>query len=373
MKTNNQIVFLIPSFSTGGAERNVIHVANKLSKEGVNIQFIVINSSGELRNTLNTDINVISLNSSRMSMAIPKLTRLLNKDRPEVIMSTLTQASLALMIARFFLDYKPKIILRVECVLSKMINDEKHNNIFFHLFPLLIRHLFKQANWLIAISKGVKEDLETTFGIKRDIIRVIYNPAIPENLTELAQQQVDHEWYANKILPVIIAVGRLTKQKSFDTLIKAFERVNLKCKARLVILGDGPERKRLEQMTEELKISESVWMPGIVQNPYKYIKKSDVFVLSSVYEGFGNVLAEALACKISIVSTDCKSGPAEILNYGKYGRLVTVLDHTAMSDAILQALNDKTYVIDDVWLEHFTVNTVSSQYYKLLRTDGTTS
>jgi glycosyltransferase involved in cell wall biosynthesis len=158
---------------------------------------------------------------------------------------------------------------------------------------------------------------------------------------------MQHVWFNNKEIPVIIAVGKLKPQKDFETLIKAFAKVRTKFKARLIILGEGPMLSDLNLLVEKLNITDDVIFEGFVQNPFKYMRNADLFVLSSKYEGLPGVLVQALACGCPVVSTDCPSGPREILENGRYGPLVPVADENALATAIiaqLQTRHDRDYL-----------------------------
>jgi glycosyltransferase involved in cell wall biosynthesis len=170
--------------------------------------------------------------------------------------------------------------------------------------------------------------------IPHDHIRVIYNPIEISQIIEKALMCADHSWISGKTTPIALAVGRLCKDKNFNTLLKASTILRNRKTIRFIILGDGEERTELTNTINENKLDSIVSMPGYKPNPYPYMRNADVFVLSSKYEGFPNVLVEAMACEVPIVSTDCPSGPAEILDGGKYGKLVPVGDAEAVAEAI---------------------------------------
>ncbi len=204
----------------------------------------------------------------------------------------------------------------------------------------LIKKYYPKADMIVAVSQGVAEDLIKSFNIPKEKIQVIYNPITPE-IFQKAKELLGHPWFGPNQPPVILAIGRFTKQKDFPTLLKAFALVRQQRKVRLLILGDGEERPLLEQLTRNLKIQNDVMMPGFTDNPYAFMKRAALFVLSSVYEGLPNVLIEAIALGCPVVSTDCPSGPREILDGGRYGRLVPVGDYEALANAILQTLDNR--------------------------------
>jgi glycosyltransferase involved in cell wall biosynthesis len=207
--------------------------------------------------------------------------------------------------------------------------------------PLLVRAFYPKADKIICVSNGVAQELINKYHLPKSKIQVIYNPVVAQDMFKKAEEPLDHPWFQPGQPPIILGVGRLTAQKDFETLIKAFALVRNKTETRLMILGEGPERTKLEQFVKQLGLENDVSMPGFVDNPYKYMKRSSVFVLSSRWEGLPTVLVEALALGLPVVSTDCPSGPAEILENGKWGRLVPVGAPKALADAILAAMNDE--------------------------------
>jgi glycosyltransferase involved in cell wall biosynthesis len=202
----------------------------------------------------------------------------------------------------------------------------------------LMRLSYRFTDHFVAVSQGVAAEVAAIMELPKSRIRVIYNPVVSPELPALAQAPILHPWFAPDGPPVILGVGRLTIQKDFPTLIRAFALIQPQCSARLMILGDGPQRQQLTDLIAELGLGETVCLVGFQDNPYAYLARSAVFAFSSAWEGFGNVIVEALAVGTPVVSTDCRSGPAEILEGGKYGRLVPVGDAAALGAAILGVL-----------------------------------
>jgi glycosyltransferase involved in cell wall biosynthesis len=185
----------------------------------------------------------------------------------------------------------------------------------------------------------VADGLAVLTGISRDRISVLYNPVVNDELTNKMKEPVLHPWFQKGHPPLVLSVGRLEAQKDFETLIRAIALVNQRREAYLMILGKGSQSVVLQDLVNKLGIAKVVEMPGYVENPYAYMARANVFVLSSKYEGFPGVLVEAMACGAPVVSTDCPSGPVEILVEGKYGRLVPVGDVAAMAAAIQATLD----------------------------------
>ena len=219
----------------------------------------------------------------------------------------------------------------------------------------------------LPLPEGVADDVARLTGIPADTIRVIYNPVVTPAVLAKMQQPVDHPWFAAGEPPVILGVGRLVSQKDFPTLVEAFAIVRQQRSARLMILGEGEDREKLEAQISALGLQDDVALPGFAENPYAYMAHANVFALSSIFEGFGNVVAEAMAAGTAIVSTDCPSGPAEILEGGRYGKLVPVNDPAALAEGILATL--EAPIAADILrqrAQEFSVDRVTDQYIEVL-------
>jgi glycosyltransferase involved in cell wall biosynthesis len=203
-----------------------------------------------------------------------------------------------------------------------------------------LRLYYRRAEGIIAVSEGVARDAAILTGLPRDRIHAIHNPTIPIDFDEKANEPVDHPWFDSDGLPVILAVGRLARPKDYPTLLRAFAILRDCLHCRLVILGEGRERTRISALAAELGISKHTDLPGYVANPFSYMRRASLFVLSSVWEGSPNVLIEALAAGAPVVSTDCENGPREILADGRYGILVPVGDPGALAEAMRTALEN---------------------------------
>jgi glycosyltransferase involved in cell wall biosynthesis len=206
------------------------------------------------------------------------------------------------------------------------------------LWYLPIRLLYQQADEIVAVSEGVKKDLMRITGLPPERITVIANPAVSNRIYTLAAAPPPHPWFADTTIPVVLGAGRLTRQKDFPTLVRAFAKVKAVRACRLIILGDGNDREKLLSLARELKIDPDIDLPGFTSNPYAYLRRASLFVLSSIWEGSPNVLTEALALGTPAVATDCPSGPREILKDGAIGRLVPVGDPDALAAAMLSNL-----------------------------------
>ena len=338
--SNKFIAFFIPSLAGGGAERVAVNLTGELSKRGIKVDLVLGEAEGIFLSEMPKGVHIVDLKVSRVLYALPKLIRYLKKNRPDFMISSLSHSNIIAVLAVKLSGTKTKILVKEDNTLSLASSNSLIKDWFVRF---LVRFFYPMSDAVIAVSNGVKDDLVKNVHIRPEKIKIIYSPIITNEMFEKAKEPVLHPWFTSKSIPIIIAVGRLTNQKDFRTLIKAFSLVRKEIEVNLVILGEGEERKSLEDFSEKLGVSEYVYMPGLVDNPYKYMSKSDVFVLSSIYEGLPTVLVEALALGLPIVSTDCKSGPREILDNGKYGKLVPVGNAFLMKEAIISCLNGEVY------------------------------
>lgn len=225
----------------------------------------------------------------------------------------------------------------------------------------------KYCSGVVAISHGLATEFSAIAGIPVDSIHVIHNPIIGNDIQQRASEPVTHPWLASKAVPVVLGVGRLSRQKDFPTLIRAFALLRAERNCRLVILGQGEDESSLKRLIAELELEDDVSLPGFVSNPLAYMAKADLFVLSSAWEGFGNVLAEAMATGVPLVSTDCRHGPREILDGGRYGRLVPVGDAAQLAQAMSETLDAPP---DRMWLkaaaDRFRIETQGQRYLEVM-------
>jgi glycosyltransferase involved in cell wall biosynthesis len=230
-----------------------------------------------------------------------------------------------------------------------------------------MRRVYPWADGIVSVSKGVGDDVSSVTGLPLERITTIYNPIMVHEILEKSQVPPDHPWFIPNAPPVILGVGRLVPQKDFPCLMKAFRRLRSVRRARLVILGEGRLRGELETLAKTLGISQDVSFTGFTQNPYAFMARASVLALSSAWEGFGNVIGEALACGCPVVSTDCPSGPAEVLKNGAFGTLVPVGNDKALAEAILAVLDkppEKARLRSRA--SEFNIDIISKKYLQLL-------
>lgn len=321
----------------GGAERVMLTLAKGLCDQGYVVDLVVCRAVGPLRDEIPDSVRLVDLGVSRAIASLPALVRYLRRERPNAMLSALSSTNCIAVWARSLSRIPCRLIISEHNTLS--IAAWQANARRARLLTALMRHTYPKADMVVAVSGGVADDLARTIGLARARIKVIYNPVVTARLESLSQEPVSHTWFKAGEEPVIVATGRLTQQKDFPTLLRALARLRERREARLIIFGEGEDRPHLERLAVELGVSESVEFPGFVKNPYAYMRAASLFVFSSKWEGFGNVLVEAMACGCPIVSTDCPSGPAEILENGVWGDLVPVGDSEALSKTIERALD----------------------------------
>jgi len=356
----------MPGLTIGGVERVMLELAKSFCKKGIVVDLVVSDASGPLKNAIPSGVQVIDLKARRVLWSFPRLVKYLRKCRPDAIISAKDYQNIVVLWAVKFSDVVTKTIVTTHIDVS--VDWKQSKGLKSRLIPYLVRYCYPWADHVVTVSQGARNSLAKIAGLPMEKIKVIYNPVLTPELLVKADEPLDHPWFAPEEPPVVLSVGRLTEQKDYTTLIQAFALVRKERSARLMILGDGEDRPKLEALVQELGLEGEVALPGFVDNPYKYMKRAKVFVLSSKWEGLPTVLIEALACGCPVVSTDCPSGPAEILEGGKWGPLVPVGDVHSLAKAILQVLErpPDRELLRKRGLE-FHVERAVQQYLELLR------
>lgn len=346
-KQGLHIAMLIPSLEGGGAERVFVQLANGLSSQAGKVDLIVAQADGHYRKFVSGAVNLIDFGKPSLLTAIFSLRRYLIDKKPDIVLSTLTDANVVILFAKMFLQSPPAVVIRETIDMSEYLGrvtwpKVKILSVFkIRLFSVLARLLYPTADAVVSLSKGVANDLEKRFGNLKRSVRVIYNPGPSQQELSIGGHPSNQFLKSKENGFVFVALGRLHDQKDYPTLIRAFAKIRKKLRSNLWILGEGEERARLEALILELGMENDVFMPGFIKDPYPYLKAADVFVMSSKYEGGPSSLLQAMACGCKIVSTNAPSGPAEFLENGRQGRLVSVGDVDAFADAVLCSLNEK--------------------------------
>lgn len=351
----------------GGIERIRINIARGLIARGFDVDMVLASAEGPNLSLVPPQVRVIDLGASRLPRDVPRvvlgLARYLRKERPKCILASCDHYNFLPLVAREIGRSDTRVVVSFHINMTKRSKNTR--TLKAKLIPFCMRMFLPLADGVIAVSKGVADDLSRLTGFPRERVRVVYNPVVTPDLFERMLEPVDHPWFQRGQPPVVLGVGRLTRQKDFSTLIRAFARVLEERDARLVILGEGEERRELEALVGTLRLEGRVALPGFVTNPYPYMRQAAVFVLSSSWEGFGNVLVEAMAAGTPVVSTDCPDGPSEILEGGKWGKLVPVGDVEALARGILASL-DEPRNSSTCRAMRFSVDAIMNEYCRVI-------
>jgi glycosyltransferase involved in cell wall biosynthesis len=361
------IAFFLPNLNGGGAERVLLNLAIGFADRGFSVDLVLAKAKGDYLPEVPAHVTIVDLNAQRLIAGIPALTRYLKRNRPPVMIAALEEANLIAIACQRLTGAPTRIIVTVHNHLSTQL--QHSSSLKQRLIRLLLRQLYPAASAIVAVSQGVADDLVQLGGLSPAQVKVIYNPIITSALLSKMQEPISHPWLSpSSPQPVILGVGRLNRQKDFQTLIRAIAQVRQQRQVRLIILGEGEERPHLEALVQQLNLVGAVDLPGFSSNPQALMRQSSLLVMSSAWEGFGNVLVEALAAGTPVVSTHCRSGPAEILDQGRYGELVAVGDVQGLAQAILttldrpleaQALQQRS--------QQFSLDKILLQYCKIAR------
>lgn len=358
----SHIAIFLPDLRGGGAERLQLILAEEFLRRGYRVDFVLLRSEGELLEIAPAGARIVGLGARRIREGFVPLVRYLRSERPDVLLAAMWPLTAMAPIAARLSGAKPRLVVSEHSNLTQSAAVRGPSDIANRR---LGRWLYGAADAVVAVSQGVKDDLVARTGVRPARVRVIHNPARKPDPAAEGNRELLSWWKARE--SAIIGVGALKPAKDYPTLIRAFARVAERRDARLLILGEGQLRPDLEQLAADLGVSDRVRLPGAVLDPYPYMREADLFVLSSAWEGFGNVIVEALAVGTPVVSTDCQSGPAEILENGRYGRLTPVGDPDALARAIELSLADPA---DPEPLKaraaEFSVERAADQYLSLL-------
>lgn len=335
--SESRVALFTGSMGGGGAERAMLTIASSLAARGLSVDLVLMHARGEYLEMVPSNVRVIDLNARKVISFIADFLRYVSRERPSAILSTLPTTDFTALIAKLVFGKRQRVVLRQAITFSDALDDEPRFRA--RQTMRLVRLMMPLADAIVAVSEGVASDLRARVPRAAGKIVTIHNPVVGPGLAEQAAEAVEHPWFGDGE-PVVLAAGRLAPQKDYPTLLRAFAEVARSRSARLVILGQGPEREGLLELAARLEIEDRFDLPGFDVNPFRYMSRASVFVLSSRYEGFPNVLAQAMACGAPVVSTDCRSGPSEMLEGGRWGRLAPVGDWRAMARAIEATLDD---------------------------------
>ena len=349
-----RIALVVPHLSHGGADLIVLNLARGLLERGHRVDILLLKELNTLEDQIPPEARWTVLEKKRIhgfrdrvhlarrfGFRILKLLRTdllgdarslatyIDEEKPDCVLPSLPGAKSATLLALPFTRLNPVVIPTVHNVL--MNTGRRFRKLYSILFPA--------ADRVVGVSDGVADSIALKIDFPREKIFRIYNPVVTKEIAELARAVPEHPWMSDDGPPVILGAGRLARAKDFPTLLRAFARISKNRDARLIILGEGRWRKRLEKMIRKLGIQESVSLPGWVSNPYAFMSRASLFALSSRYEGLPTVLIEAMACGCPCASTNCQAGASEILDEGRFGPLVPVGDHSALATAMGRVLD----------------------------------
>jgi glycosyltransferase involved in cell wall biosynthesis len=321
----------------GGVQRGRMTIANALAARGLEVACVLPEATGPFLERLAPEVALVDLGTRRPLALVLELARWLRRAKPTALIASQQHAIVAALWARRLSGVHVPVTAIQHNTLSELCRQSRRRSVRW-LLPRAARLFFPWADQVCAVSHGVAADLAEVTGIPRREIRVLYNPTVTPELLAQAKLPSGHPWLDAKDRTVVLGAGTLSAIKDFATLIRAFARLRRMRPARLIILGEGEERRRLEGRARELGIAADVDLPGFAPNPYAFMARVDLLAVSSRVEGMPNTIIEALACGCPVVSTDCPSGPAEILQDGRYGTLVPPGDDAALAQAIITTL-----------------------------------
>ncbi len=364
-----RLALLLLSLTGGGVERSTLRLAREFVRRGLAVDLLVCRPQGELAHAVPDGVRLVPLadtgtiagrlaalraagrawpallrpvllapHASRALRHLSALVQYLEREQPVALLSAKTPVNLMALWARRLAGTPTRLVISERAQLSAIATPDRPAKRSRQ--PQLAARFYGEADAIVAISIGVADDLARLTGLDRRRIIVIYNPVIDENFAVHAAEPAPHPWLSDDGPTVILAVGRLHPDKDYPTLLAGFARLRAARPARLLILGEGPQRAELETLALHLGVAADVALPGFCDNPLPAMRQAAVFALTSRAEGFGNVLVEALACGCPVVSTDCPSGPREILDGGRYGRLVPVNDAESLATVLAASLDE---------------------------------
>lgn len=361
MTEPRHITIFLPSLRGGGAERVMVTLANGLFAQGYKVDLVLTRAEGPYLAEVMNGVGIVDFNKGRVVASLLPLVRYLRRARPNSLLSALSHANIVAIIARQLAHVKTRLVVSERNSLAGLKHDKN-----LVVLQYLMRFLYPRADGVVTVSQGIASELVEHLMVPETLIKAIPNPMELDMIREQAGDQPDHPWLAPGEPPVILAVGRLSPQKDYPTMIEAFARLRKERNVRLMILGEGNLRAELEQRVGDMGLADCVQLPGFSSNPFGWMAACSVYVMSSLHEGFPNSLVQAMACGARVVSTDCPTGPDEILEGGKWGRLVPPGNPLALSEALALALDDPHPANVRARAEIFRSDAITTRYARML-------
>ncbi len=341
------------SLEIGAREKLMFEIGNNLTHKGNKVQFVFIGANeGLLKNICLSSkrVNLLSwsarvpllkkINKLKLLLGIWGLRRFLQQEKPDLLLAVSIPPSLTALVAKIISRSNTKIIVRQSNVI-RVNSHPEYSTVKKRLRDFIVPFLYMKAHGFIAVSKGVKTNLEIL--LRKNLnIKVIYNKVLNREWFLAPSKMPDHPWFRDQNLIIFLAVGRLVQKKDYPTMIRSFKlAANQNKSVRLLILGEGPERKKIQHLINRVGMRSKIELLGRIQDPHPYYYYSYGFLLSSISEGMPSSVIEAMGTGCQIISTDCPSGPSEILLKGKYGKITHMKDHKKMASCILESLDEK--------------------------------
>lgn len=365
---NNQpekITFFLASLEGGGIQKATMRLIQEFIKKNIQVELVAVNAKGRIRNEIPEGCSVIDLKCSKTRYAFFRLIRYLFSEKPLIAISSQTHLNVLIIVARLLTGYPKHLIVREHITFNTEIATDK--KIQERVRPWMIRSFYPFASRFVTVSADSARSIHKYAEYKKEI-RVIQNGLNINSIHSMSNRPSMHPWLSDhKNIKTIVGMGRLSPQKNFFDLLRAFSLLENKQDYRLVILGEGLELEKLKKASADLYIQDCVDFPGFVENPYPILARADVFVLSSKWEGFANVIIEALACGVPIVATNCPGGPSDILTDKPFARIVPISDPSAMSNAIEEMLTiqkNKEEIIEHA--RTYDIQEIAQQYIDLI-------
>lgn len=362
---NKSIALIISSLKGGGAERVAINLANYFTKKYKSVFLIILTDQIEYKNPISEKVTVINLKCKKSKFSLFKLIYKLNTIKPNYILSIMRDSNLMLSISSFFLFFQKTIIFNEQNSFKSL---NLRNSTIKKLLLNIYQYLYARSDILIACSKDTKKSILKHINYENSKIKVIGNPVFTDSFNPKKIKIINHKWLNNPDLKVIIGAGRLHPQKDFPTLIRAFQKVYSKNKnTRLIICGEGSERNKLRKLIRQYDLEECTDLIGFTKRLYSFFKGADIFCLTSLYEGFGNVTIEAMALGKFIISTSCEGISREIITNDDIGCLFPIKNYKRLAKLILDNLNRTKYneLNMKIALE-YRVSNIGSKYYDVI-------
>lgn len=360
--TNNlrHIAIFLPSLRGGGAERVMVTLANGFAARGHRVDLVLTRAEGPYLAEVAPNVRIIDLDRGRVLASLLPLAQYLRRERPDAMLSALNHANIIAVWARMLAR------VPVRLVVSERSSLVRHTEFRARIFMRLMRYAYHRADAVISLTQAGAQQMVDMLGLPAAMVAAIPNPVDVDQILRLAAERPDHRWLTCGHSPIFLAVGRLVVEKDYPTLLKAFAKLRQSTEAKLIILGEGHLRADLEARIRALGLEGDVDLVGFQPNPFGWMAACDVYVLSSRHEGFPNSLVQAMACGAKVVSTDCSTGPDEILEGGKWGWLVPVGDVGELSNALDTALHAPKNIDIRSGLERFRADLVEKEYIKIM-------